>query len=460
MCFAMCYQKTEHSCFFFSYLLLKVAIFFETMDEDAADTGPPLLLISIRSRMRKNVLANRRQRLLAKFLEQKSIPNLVNAEEETVLQRLENEVQDLNTLPYDLLFRILISLPGEHLFRLQFVSKKWFSMINSSIFITSHAQQSETVLFSLRSTILEPEYHASLPSLWPQVFENKPRSYFHFLNLDQGDNNFMESSLPELLRVRANCDGLVLATLGMNKNLILMNPVTRKHNVLPLGTEGEFVDESFGIAFCNEARTYKVVHLFHEISGCTGYEILNISTGRWTKVDGSPPCESLHGFTKIPVSIGGSLYWLPRKRGCEYLVSMCMNDEKFITKKLPVSKSSMNDRLLEIGGNLGFVARAQVNLLQVWILNGDGGSSENWINQYSVNLSDKLRYSVPICSSRNGNKVVLESRDHQLYVYNFEKGEMKLIQTGTGDGRWFRRIDKLCIPHRNTLLSWDDPLEI
>ncbi|KAK6129609.1 hypothetical protein DH2020_036654 [Rehmannia glutinosa] len=106
---------------------------------------------------------------------------------------------------------------------------------------------SETVLICQKLTPLEPDM-----------------SYFHVLDLDHGKSSFIESSLVESFDIRASCDGLVLATT--EKNLILMNPVTRKNIMLPLGAWGNFGDESFGVAFCNEAKTYKVARLFRERS--------------------------------------------------------------------------------------------------------------------------------------------------------------------------------------------------
>ncbi|KAI3464378.1 hypothetical protein Pfo_021041 [Paulownia fortunei] len=381
------------------------------MDANANVKRPRLIRISKANVSTTwNAGAKRRRRLLAEFLQEKSARQLANAQEETTSQDLEILVQNQVTLSYDLLFKIFILLPAESLFRLQFVCKKWFGLINSSIFIRCHAQQSETVLICKKLTLSEPGNYAAL--------RDKPKSYFHFLDLDRGNDNFMESSVVELVDIRASYDGLVLVTLEKNKSLILMNPVTRKHIALPLGTEGSFCVESFGIAFCNEAKTYKVVHLFGEKSGCTGCEVLSICTRKWTRME-DPPYKLVRDIRQIPISVGGSLYWMPTKRGCDYFVSMNLQDEKFVSKNLPVS-NAVKDRLLEIGGNLGFVTHAQLDLLHVWILITDGGTSENWINQYSINLNVYVAFPYPICSSNNGKGMVLEMKN-ELYVFNFDR---------------------------------------
>ncbi|PIN09299.1 hypothetical protein CDL12_18130 [Handroanthus impetiginosus] len=105
-------------------------------------------------------------------------------------------------LPHDLLVKIFILLPAETLFMLQFVCKKWFNLIKSSIL------QSETVLICQNMTLLGRE--------------NNLKSYFHILDPDRGDHNFIESNAVDLVDVITSYDGLVLATVENKKILILM----------------------------------------------------------------------------------------------------------------------------------------------------------------------------------------------------------------------------------------------
>ncbi|KAK4391222.1 hypothetical protein Sango_2185500 [Sesamum angolense] len=252
--------------------------------------------------------AERRRLLLDVFLYERSTQRLPNAQEETESRDFETEVQNQVTLPHDLLFKIFGLFPAESLFRLQ---------------------------------------------------EDGIKSYFHFLHLDHRDDFFIESSVIDLLvDIRASCDGLLLATVGKNKNLILINPITRKHSAFPLGFVAKSSDESYGIAFCNKTNTYKVVHLFREKSGCTGCEILSISARKWTRVEGPNSSDLLPNIRKSPLSIHGSLHWMPTEHRCDHIITMNVKDEKFIAKKLPV-RWAVKDRLIEIGGNLGFVSHGR-----------------------------------------------------------------------------------------------------
>ncbi|PIM99136.1 hypothetical protein CDL12_28372 [Handroanthus impetiginosus] len=374
----------------------------------------------------------KRRRLLAEFLQKKSARLAANrAPEKISSQDSDTGVQNhqlIMKLPHDLLFKIFILLPAESLFMLQFVCKKWFNLINSSVLIKHHSQQSETVLICHNMTLLGTE--------------NNLKSYFH-------------SNIVDLVDVITSYDGLVLTTVENKKSLILMNPLTRKKTFLPLGTLSDFRFESYGIVFCNDSSLYKVVHLFCERQGASGCEILSINatTREWTRIEG-PSSDSLRRIRQTnPVSIGGSLYWLSKRRARDYFViSINVENEKFITKSLPTS-GARSSRLMEIGGNLGFVSFEEVDKLQAWILMSDGGLKEHWERSFSIIVDVHV---VPICCSRNGKGMVLESPRNCIYVYEFDNDEMREVDSEDYIGLWFKRFEKLYIPHRNTILSWED----
>ncbi|PIN09298.1 hypothetical protein CDL12_18129 [Handroanthus impetiginosus] len=343
----------------------------------------------------------KRQRLLSKFLQTKSARRAGNSQEKTSSQDSDIEVQNhqlIMELPQDLLLEIFALLPAESLFTLQ----------------------------SKTMTFVGPE--------------NNPKYYFHFLDLDHGNHSYIE-----LGNVITSYDGLVLATVKNQSSLMLMNPLTRKYTALPLGKATDFSYQSFGIAFCNDSSLYKVVHLYCEKQGDGSCEILSISatTRNWTRIEG-PSSELLRNIRKTnPVSVGRSLYWMSEKHLSDYFViSINVENEKFITKKLPIS-SGKHSRIVEIGGGLGYVAYGEDhNLMQGWILRKDGTESEeNWVKSFNINLNNV--YAIVICSSRDGKEMVFEGPGDCLYeVYSRDYIDW-----------WFERIEELYIPRRNTLVS-------
>ncbi|KAH6776650.1 hypothetical protein C2S52_014211 [Perilla frutescens var. hirtella] len=369
---------------------------------------------------------------LAEFLQERSARKQESAGSQDLVIGSQNQV----TLFDELLFKILILLPAQSLFRLQFVCKKWFEIINSSIFIRCHAQQSETVLICRKLTLSE---------------ENS-RPYFHFMDLDRGGNRFMESSSMELFDILASCDGLILVRFGKRKKLMIMNPTTRSQVVLPEEKKRHIVFKSFGIVYSNEAKTYSVVHLYFEKFGRAGCEILCICTRQWKSIE-APPFELVRGMTEIPVTVGESLYWMDRP--CSYYLTMSLHDEKFVCREFPVSRTAYWDKLMEMEGRqLGFVNHVEIDVLQVWILMDEGGlMKEKWVKMYSLNLGMDVTFYIPICSTRNGKEMVIEGPDNKMYVFNFERGEMKLVHSRNDDEAWGGWVQKHHIPHRDTLVS-------
>lgn len=388
----------------------------------------------------------RRRELLVEFLHQVSAQNQKNAEGETSSQDLNAEVQNQVTLSDDLLFKILILLPADTLFRLQFVCKNWFSLIKSSVFIRCHAQLSEFVLICRRLTLPPPSLRS----------QGKPKSYFHIIDLEDGGNKFMESSIVGLGCIQASYNGLLLATNENSESLIFINPLTRKHVLLPSGTKGNFFVESFGIAFCDKLKTYNIVHLFSYRTGRTGCEILSVRAREWRRVS-EPPLELLAYTGHSQVTVGGSLYWL-FQHGPDFFLSLNLHDGKFISRDLPVA-CSPRDRLLDIDGNLGFVSNAEADVMHVWILITDGVAGENWVRKHSINVSVYSVFAHPICWRSGKGLVVLMV--NAVYVYSFETGEMKLVRSRTGDDEvvWADRIENEYVPHRDTLASWEDDFE-
>ncbi|KAK4366108.1 hypothetical protein RND71_013988 [Anisodus tanguticus] len=190
-----------------------------------------------------------------------------------------------NWLPNDLLFKVFLLLPAETLCRLRYVCKPLLSMINSLTFVEDHFRQSETVLITQNG---------------------------------KGHKVCMPNNLRNIKCILAACNGLVLAQIRENEGLVVINPSTRNHIRVPLGTIG-FVHECYGFMFSHFTGAYKVVHLFRDQSYC---EILNLTTRSWHAVDGPNLGEFGSIATHRSVSAVGALYWLPKKDGCNHVVSL------------------------------------------------------------------------------------------------------------------------------------------
>lgn len=343
-------------------------------------------------------------------------------------------------LPSDLLFMVFLLLPAETLCGLRCVCKSLLNMINSPTFVEAHFHQSETVLITKNSL-----HHENIRSPFP-LLSNKNECYFNFWDIHSGKGHkvFMPDNLRNLKCILAACNGLVLAEIKKNGGLVVINPSTRNHIRVPLGTIG-FAQECYGFMFSHLTGAYKVVHLFRE-SRNIRCEILNLTTRSWHEVDGPNSRGSGLITTHRSVSAVGALYWLPQRNGCNHVVSLGFHDEKFLTVPLPIS-STKNDRLVEIGGSLSFVTHATLNLIQVWIL-----KSGNWLKRYSINRLYDVTGFVPLCASTKEIFFQREEGYPLLHIYKFETEEMQEVNfEGT------KRVGDLYMPHVKSLVSWDTP---
>lgn len=370
-------------------------------------------------------------------------------------------------LPYDLVFKILLLLPAKVLYRFSFVCKTWYNLINSQAFIEAHLHLCETNLVFLNSRpiskrrpnafSIETKLGLSDDSTRFSLF--LPRRlqhdhYIHFLEFFQdGKGKVSDPNICGLGKILATCNGLILATTEKNQGLLVMNPMTRKLIRFPLGTIVPSTDESYGFVFDQHKREYKVVHLFRDSQRFIGCEVLSVRTRSWRAVDG-PSSELFRSFERKAVTATGALYWLPAKRECSYLVSLGMDDEKFVTRALPVNNSTPNDNLVEIGGFLSYVAHVTKYRMQIWILKGNEKSVEDWAKQYTINMDRDIRDLIPLFATRNGTRLVFKryTEEHFLYAYDFQDEEMKEVELEI-EGLHFD-LFRTHLPHLNTLASW------
>ncbi|TMW91442.1 hypothetical protein EJD97_014343 [Solanum chilense] len=347
-----------------------------------------------------------------------------------------------NLLPDDLLFEVFLLLPAETLCKLRCVCKSLLNMINSTRFIEDHFRQSERVL------ITENSFHKeNIRSPFPLPSDKKNELYFNFWEIHSGEGQkvCMPDTLGNIKCILAACNGLVLAKITKNGGLVVMNPSTRNHIRVPLGTIG-FMKECYAFMFSYFTGAYKVVHLFRDDSRNIRCEILNITTRSWHAVDGPKSGEFGLITTHRSVSAIGALYWLPQIDGCNHVVSLGFHDEKFLTVPLPIS-STKNDRLVEIGGSLSFITHATLNLIQVWIL-----KNGSWLKRYSINRLYDITRFIPLCASTKEIFFQREEGYPLLHIYNFEAEEMQEINfKGTN------RVGDLYMPLVKSLVSWDNP---
>lgn len=372
-------------------------------------------------------------------------------------------------LPKDCIFNIIVRLPLESLLASRFVCKSWYGIVNSPAFIDTHLQRSNIGLiyltpavkghlssdvgtasgsstmkidFNVDAKVLELD---SIPVLHWHLFNPRTQYQIKYLEIKDAKSTIKEYNATCTGHIKAACNGLiVLENLVKGRGLNIMNPVTRELKTIPLGTMCSSHRESYGLAFCHESSRYKLVHLFQDDSQYIGCEIMTIGSEPWRVVDG-PPHGIMGWLGYQPVFAIGALHWVPRVDHNEYIVSMSLNDEKFKIITLP-NTGGIHDRILEMGGILGFVSHHSANQIDVWILKSLGG--EGWAKQHSITMDCK-RNMVPLYCVRAGGELVFKN-DNDLYAYDHHLQLMRKIDVNNewcySPGCYF--------PHVNSLISW------
>ncbi|KAH6776630.1 hypothetical protein C2S52_014191 [Perilla frutescens var. hirtella] len=377
-------------------------------------------------------------------------------------------------LPADCIFNIIVRLPLESILVSRFVCKSWYGIVNSPAFIDAHLKRSNIGLifltpavkgrvssdvekaspssaikvdFSVDAKVLELD---STPILHWHLFNPRTQFQIKYVEIKDAKSTVREYNATCTGLIKATCNGLiVLENIVKKRGLIIMNPVTRELKTVPLGTMSSPHRESYGLAFCHESSRFKLVHLFQDDSQCIGCEIMSIGSGPWRVVDGPP-----HGFMGWlgykPVSAIGALHWVPLVDHNEYIVSLPLDDEKFRKIPLPAT-GGIHDRILEMGGILGFVSHQLANQIDVWVLKSLGG--EGWAKQHSITL-DSPRNMVPLYCVRAGGELVFK-HENDLYAYDQHLQLMRKIEVNkewcSSPGCYF--------PHVNSLISGRIKLE-
>ncbi|XP_062029794.1 putative F-box protein At3g28280 [Rosa rugosa] len=414
--------------------------------------------------------------MMAKSIGSKKGGLLRLVEERSLSKKTEEEKKhpqetQIPYLPEDCISSILVRLPIESLQRSSFVCKPWFSIIKSPKFINAHLNRSESVLIFLSPIREERSYSfsmASVPEENPNTVSveskllppncipifsnsslNSTKFSVQFLAIKNGKTEIGGYSLNCLGSIRATCNGLILLDNKVKKGgLIVLNPVTRKLIALPLGTLHRPYNESYGFALSDVTGEYKIVHLFRD-DGFVSCEILSLRKKAWRGVNG-PAFGPFGWFGYTPVSAIGALHWIPQVDRSDYIVSVEVHKEKFHQIRLPKSCRT-HDRIIEMGGALGFVIHEEINRIDVWILKGFCG--EVWTKNHSITVGSIIDM-IPYFSLRiKGDIIFKRDEDGSLYAYDFQQEDLTKVEMVE---ECIPTSSATCLPHVNSLVSWMD----
>ncbi|KAI4984579.1 hypothetical protein ZWY2020_017209 [Hordeum vulgare] len=208
---------------------------------------------------------------------------------------------------------------------------------------------------------------------------------------------------------------------------------------------------STGLGFDPATGQHKVVRLFRNIFGQQKCEVCSLTASgewRWRRCAGgdAPPRFACHVDGMPPVALDGSLYWLLHWRSCADdgsardrqqhdapILSLSVGAERFGWVRTPPKLASRIRHLTNLDGSLCAVVHVECLIDDVLLLLTWSPSSPSWSARCRVDMGslprpirDELRGRevVPLCSVSGGQKIVLATSRHKVYVYDTESGDI------------------------------------
>ncbi|KAH0730049.1 hypothetical protein KY289_001237 [Solanum tuberosum] len=347
----------------------------------------------------------------------------------------------MKKMPQDVISCIILRLPVKSLLRYKCISKTWCTLLESSYFINLHVKRPTTTKDEL--------------ILFKRSFEETPGHYKNVLYFLSGcdDDHYPISpniDVPYLSttfgsvsqHLMGPCNGLIV--LSDNEHIVLLNPSTRKYNLLqpspfeicPPGFDRYICGLGFGIDLtmndykfvrineissdpykdpCVRGNKVEVYDLNIDIWREEYYEEEKLPTVFWS------PCSEL--FYK------GVSHWFASGDG-EVILCFDMSTDTFRNIKMPHTcffPNGMCYGLVILNDSLTLICYRDptcdidplTDVIDIWTMK-DYGVNDSWIMGYTIR-------PLPIESPLTiwNDLLLLQSKSGQLISYNFISDEVK-----------------------------------
>ncbi|XP_027107958.2 F-box/kelch-repeat protein At3g06240-like [Coffea arabica] len=273
--------------------------------------------------------------------------------------------------PFEIIIEILSRLPVKVLGRFTTVSKLWYSLITSYMFINKHLKDYSISLSNKSYSSGDSSSSLATPFssvlLIPIVLKELVRhSYSMFFDSTFDGNGSFEIPMLyhwlEILFVGNSCNGIICFTdqkAFFGRKVYLYNPVIRRMKLI---SHNCFADMMFdrnkvfcklGFGFCECTNDYKVVRIHYvkdEESKLLGnvapeVEVYRLNADNWRRIKANVECI----VNYRSVSCNGSIHWLARKKNgriFDAIMSFDIAHELFCETDLPVQCHSLKDGTL------------------------------------------------------------------------------------------------------------------
>ncbi|KAF9626637.1 hypothetical protein IFM89_037618 [Coptis chinensis] len=353
-------------------------------------------------------------------------------------ERLKGQLFVMEVLPEDLVFTILLWLPVASLLRFKSVCKLWFSLIESSPFITQHLatlkdnnnnddhqliildpfQCHDTPCYSLRFSLLSA---TGTNYKVPKV-----------LDLPHHFDNALES--PNII---ASCNGIICLRPDLSENVSLWNPALKEFRILPEPSvpPEELVPDSrldfyFGFGYDAITNDYKVVKvIFLNLMTCR-VDLYSLSTDSWRPIDTVVPFPHVYSDPKAPLR-NGIYCWLGKDESERHaILSFDFTTEVFKTMTVPDDYGVGYHGYLKLAllrENIACIEwvfysnNPYIWHCKIWVLN-EYDVMESWTKLNTIELE---LFAYPCAVLMNGKIIGYGSNGGNLCFYDLVVQELK-----------------------------------
>ncbi|PIA59855.1 hypothetical protein AQUCO_00400613v1 [Aquilegia coerulea] len=345
---------------------------------------------------------------------------------------------DNDIVPVDIVFQILLWLPVVSLVRFKSVCKSWYSLIQSSRFVSQHKDKDKDKDKSSNDNLVVMLPGAGRSINFKVLYScNKYQTYE---NLDLPEY-FKNKDLDIRWSNMICCDGII-CLLHFQWDVSLWNPATKQFRILPRSplplpqiAHGHFMFIGFG--FDVKTNDYKVIRFAFYASGSSksGYnqiEVYSLNNNSWKTLDFVLPINFVISDPKMPYHNGGrrgQIYcWMgsgydQSGTGTIHILTFDFSKEIFGTIPLPSDPTFqfrrmrlviLREKLATITGVDKLSSDIDTWHYQIWVMN-EFGVRESWTKLYRVG---PFSFSQPIGFPKNEDLLLLVKDQRQLCLYD------------------------------------------
>ncbi|XP_009592459.1 F-box protein CPR1-like [Nicotiana tomentosiformis] len=346
--------------------------------------------------------------------------------------------------PKDVVIYIILKLPIKSLLQFKCVSKSWYTLMQSYIFINLHLNRTTTaddeIILFKRSFKEEANQFRSIMSFLSSCDDNDD---FYHVSPDLDVPYLTTTTSCVFHRFMGPCRGLIVL---MDKvTTVLFNPSTRNYRLLkpsPFGSPLGFHRSINGLAFGFDkiANEYKIVRLA-EVRGEPPFycfttrewrvEVYELSTDSWREVDDvDQQLPYVHWNPCAELFYKGTSHWFGNTNT---VVILCfdMSTETFRNIKMPDTCHSKDRKcygLVVMKDSLTLICYPYpgceiypaIDFMEIWVMK-EYGVNESWSKKYTIT---PLAIESPLAIWKE-HILFLQSISGHLISYDLNSDEVK-----------------------------------